>query len=128
MFTHYITRQYKDSSGATVGAISTLQGPFENNYDGTVAAGASALLINWAALRASMVSLLLFANVAMTIKTNSSSAPQDTIVLVANQVIVWDPIHDGIGECPFSGDVSALYLYNSGAADGTLKIRSIRSA
>lgn len=68
-----------------------------------------------------LVSLLLSSDVAMTLETNSGSAPDDTINLAANQPLEW---HDDMPYAnPFTADVTALYVTNT--AVGTLKIRAL---
>ena len=65
--------------------------------------------------------LALFAivsTVAMTVKTNSSSSPQETLTLTANKPIVWGST---MPDDPISGDVSALYVTNSSGSAGTIK-------
>lgn len=56
---------------------------------------------------------------AITIKTNSSGSPQETFTLAANEFICWD-VDDPTAECPFAGDVTALYITLASGADATL--------
>ena len=62
---------------------------------------------------------------AISIKTNSTSAPQDTFSLVATQVKIWTLATDLIAACPFAGDVTAIYITNSSGATANIKIRAI---
>jgi len=60
---------------------------------------------------------VLFATADVTIKTNSSSEPDDTINLSANRDLSWIT---GQGNCPFTVDVTKLYV--TCANGGTLKV------
>lgn len=68
--------------------------------------------------------LWIMADVAMTVETNSGSAPDDTLTLVANEPIVW---WDGCGwPCPLGTDVAAFYITNTTA--GNLKAHFVLDA
>lgn len=65
--------------------------------------------------------LYISSDVAMTVKTNSSGSPDQTITLTANTPVIW---YTGIGAtCPITTDVTKLYVTNTTA--GTLKVRSL---
>lgn len=58
---------------------------------------------------------------AVTLKTNSSSSPQETIALAADKPLVYIP---GLGlTAPFSGDVTSIYLSNSSGAAAVVTIK-----
>jgi hypothetical protein len=50
---------------------------------------------------------------ALTLKTNNSGSPTDTLNLVVGSPIIWFP--GGAIANPFTGDVSSLYLTNTTA-------------
>jgi hypothetical protein len=120
---HKITRTYNDTSNVTIQQIETVTADTETNYDKTLATGTNEAL-NLKFTQANLQSLCLSASTATTLYTNnpSGSSPQDTIVLVAGQVLTWSLATDGIGKCPFSGNVTNVYVTN--AASTALKIRS----
>lgn len=65
---------------------------------------------------AKVVSIL--ADQALTIKTNSSGAPQETITLIANRPTIWQ-----VGDAAlFAGDVSSIFVTNASGSDTDLKI------
>lgn len=80
------------------------------------------LAIPTASGRLQMVALI--ATSALTIKTNSSGSPTDTITLTANNALVW--VRGG-GTQPFQAtpDVSAFYLSNTDATAGTLTVIAV---
>lgn len=69
------------------------------------------------------VGLFVSAGATVTIKTNSTSSPQDTIVLTNGQVLVWTLATDLIAKCPFAGNVTAIYVSNAGSGAVTFSIR-----
>lgn len=70
-----------------------------------------------------LVMLAILTTVAMTIKTNSSGAPVDTVVTVANVMVLYTgaPTVNPFG----SGDVTSLFVSNASGSSGTLNIRSL---
>lgn len=69
--------------------------------------------------------LAIRSDVAVTIRTNSASAPDNTISLAANESFLW-PIGDGAlkdttGEL-ITSDLTSLHVTNAGAAAGTLRV------
>lgn len=70
--------------------------------------------------------LVLMATVAMTLKTNSSGSPADTIALSANVPLVYSG--DAAETNPLGTDVTALYLTNASGTDGTFHMKAIFDA
>ena len=60
---------------------------------------------------------------ALTVKTNSSGAPDQTIALASGVPYVWVAT-SGI-TCPITTDITALYITNASGATVTRKIRSL---
>jgi|ERR1035438_5623824 hypothetical protein len=80
----------------------------------------------WNLKRADVQAICITAVAALTILTNSSSAPTDTINLVAGQCLVWTLQTDAIGDLPFSADVTAgIFVANNSGAASQLDIRAI---
>ena len=65
-------------------------------------------------------------DVAMTVETNSSSAPDETLVLVAGEPYIWWT------GCLFTNllatDITALYLTNASGAAGTFELEVVYDA
>ncbi len=127
MFTHTIVKQYRDSSGNIIGGTESATNNTEINFDDVVTAGTTDKECVWAITRANLKAVCLWADKAVTICTNAAStgAPQETIPLAANQAIIWNLATDLIGKCPFSADVTKLYISNAGASDANVKVRSL---
>jgi len=123
-FTHTIARTYNDGI-SNIGGLESVSNDTVISFDGSIAAPTTNGLISLAFTQANLKSLCLFCDRALTIKTNSSGSPQETITLVAGQALVWSLAHDLIATCPFSDDVTALYVTLASGAAATFKVRAI---
>jgi hypothetical protein len=121
MFNHQITSTYATDEGNAVAAVSKYTGTTEVAYDGTVAATTDLVEVDIAWLHANVHSLLLYSSQALTIKTNNSTTPIQTLVLAAGQALVWGADH--LEACPVTADVTKLFLSNDTANIATVKIR-----
>lgn len=85
----------------------------------TVPEGATAFHITPLAIDVSQLKMLhLLATAAMTIETNDSGSPDDTLTLDANKPLLW---YEGCGmDCPLTADVADIYV--ASVAGGTLTI------
>jgi hypothetical protein len=63
--------------------------------------------------------MVLYSTQDLTIKTNSSGSPTDTITLTANGARVWA---GGESSCPFSADVTKIYVTNATGSAATVTI------
>jgi hypothetical protein len=124
---HTVTRMYGDTSSNVSSQVEKVIDDTEHNFDGQVAAAGTNVLITFALTRASLKSLLLYSDQAVTIYTNnpSGSSPQDTILLVAGQAKVWTLQTDLLSACPFSGNITALYITNPGGSVANIKVRAM---
>jgi hypothetical protein len=126
--THTITRAYRDSSGNSITSTENITDDSENDLDIQIAVSTTNELINWNAIRADLKSLSISCDQALTIKTNSSGSPTDTITLSAGQNIIWSYQTDGLSHCPFSADITTgIYVTNpSSTLVANFKIRAIQ--
>lgn len=101
---------YTQAPGAQVVSTSiTLTANSQQNTDLLVNAN-SEVRANVSIIKADIQSLLLFCDQSITLKTNSSSAPQDTLNVQANVPYVWTVNTASIFACPFSNNVSAIFV------------------
>lgn len=127
-FTHTISRSYQDVSGKPIGFTEFVTDDSEiPSFDGQVAAAGTNVQIHIAFTKANLKSVLLKSDQAVTIYTNdlSSGSPQDSIALTAGQAKIWTLQTDGSGACPFSGNVTTMYVTNPGGVVANLQIRGI---
>ena len=121
MFNHSITSTYATDEGNAISVKAAYTGTAEVGYDGTVAANTDLVEVDIAWLHANVHSLLIYSSQALTIKTNVSGSPVQTLVLTAGQVIAWG--NDHLEANPVTADVTKLFLSNDTANIATVKIR-----
>lgn len=124
-FAHTIIHAYRDSSGTTITGTESVSADTEINFDGSVAGEATDYEVDWAVTRANLKSVGIFSDKSITIKTNSSSSPAETISIAAGQQRIWSLATDLIGLCPFSTNVTKLYITNSTAGAASVKVRAL---
>ena len=93
----------------------------ESGIDDTVASMATNMEYDLPIVVAAVHCLLMWSSEAVTVLTNSSSVPQDTIHLVANKPLVWDT--DMVFAIPFVGNVTKLFVSNAGSFPASFKVR-----
>lgn len=120
-FTHRVGVSYASADGSIAGVTSTYQGDAEGGFDGTVPGTTTNMEVDVSFQHDDIVALCLYSTKALTIKTNSSSAPDDTITLAAGVPLIWSTGDRGTN--PFTDPVTKLFLTNAGAAEATVKLR-----
>lgn len=102
-------------------------GTGEATVDEVITAGGTNVQVNVAIAYPTLKSLYIVSSQAATLKTNSSSAPDNTITLIAAQPYWW---HDTIGTAnPLTVNVTKIYVTNgSGTSDATLKLVALVDA
>lgn len=97
----------------------------ENNLSEVVADQETDKAINWSADVSSMKSLMIHTTRDVTIKTNSSSTPDQTFTLKANQPLVWSANSPAVN--PLTADVTGgLFVTNSSGEDAKLTIKMLQ--
>ena len=114
--------------GIVVGGISltkgeTCTGSLQLRLDETIATGQTAFEINIAIDISAVKGIFIMSTKNITVKTNSSGSPTDTITLLANQPYLWSPEDDA--DIIFTGDVTKLYVANASGASATLTLEGV---
>lgn len=126
VFTHSITTGYKSDEGSITSVIKSFTGDSETGIEDNLAVGATNKHYALAVTIAQIVAMVLFASTSMTVKTNSSTTPQETINVGAGQQVVWT--NDGsLGAIPFAGNLTGFYVTNNDAKVGNFKFRALLS-
>lgn len=71
-----------------------------------------------------LASLVVKADRAVTVKTNSSSSPQETWNLEAGRPLIW---FSGTGTAPIAGDLTGLFITNTSGGTATVEFMAGRS-
>jgi len=122
-FTHTTGITYKSDAGTITSTTEVFTGDGEADYDGIIPAGAVNLEIDVPVTVANIRSMVLFAATLMTVKTNSTSAPDDTLNINAGTQIVWNTNHSE--PCPLTVNVVKFYVSNPGSVAGAFKFRAL---
>lgn len=96
------------------------------HVDESIADATTDQLVSCAFTLAQLKVFALISTRALTVKTNSSSVPQETLSIAANSPFLYIP-GSGVAS-PFAGDVTALYVSNASGGAATLKIRGLVDA
>lgn len=122
----YRTTWTRNSTGEAISVTNDVTNEGEKNIDRTIATGTTNLQIDLAFVRSRLKSILILSNVDVTLKTNSSGSPDDTIALTANNPLIYRS--DGYLAVPFSADVTTIYVTNSSGQNSNLQIRVLEDA
>lgn len=110
--TYVITQTFKIGNNTTAYSKTiTCDGGY--TYDGTLAANQTNALIACAIDVSQLQALYIYADADVTLKTNSSGAPVDTLSIDGGNPLVW--VKDSGVTCPLTADVTALYATNTTA-------------
>ena len=123
--THSLTRGWLGQNGNPVTpAAQLLTGSEELNLDFTLSANTTNQQISLAFTKTLLQSIFIYsATQNITLKTNSSSAPQETLTITAGIPAVWS-VNDGFVN-PFAGNVTTAYVTNATATDTAVSIRCL---
>jgi hypothetical protein len=121
--THTFTNTWQgDGGGKSLSASVPVVGAGENNKGPTVVNnGATNQLLAITQVVANMKGLWLLSNADLTIKTNSTSSPGNTINLKAGQPYIW--YAGAYWSNPFTVDITAWYLTNASGQQARLDTR-----
>lgn len=119
-FTHTLTYRVA-SAGETITKLIESSAGSEQNLSEAIPANQTNLLVVYSLDVSACESFYLFATQNMTIKTNNSGSPDDTIVLRANEPYQWHT--NAYDAFLLTADVTALYVTNTTAGD--LQIRAL---
>ena len=123
MFNHTIIDSYTDDAGAVFNAANKFTGQTEAAYDGTIAANATnfAIALAWPVTGAQ--SLCIYSDTNLTVLTNSTTTPGNTINLLANVPVEWGT---GMGATnPITVAVTQLFVTNATANPAKFKVRAL---
>jgi hypothetical protein len=120
--THRYSTTVRSNAGTVTTASYTVEGTHEYNLEIEDKAIGTDTAQDFTADVSTIVSMAIVSTTAMTLETNSSSAPADTLTLVANKPLIWNTeiLATTGATCPLTVDVTSLFITN--AAEGDLSI------
>lgn len=108
------------TNAQTVSNTQSVTGDDQTNISTTIANGATNQEIVLGIDISLAKAVIIRSTQVLTIKTNSSSTPDDTITTVANIAKKW--IDGGYDSIFLSADVTKIFVSNASGADATLQI------
>jgi hypothetical protein len=123
MPTHNINVTWSRGSESIENDVS-LTADAESGGDFAIPSGSVDLEINLDYDISELECFVMVADQALTVKTNSTGAPDDTIALLANTPII-QYTGDGRAAGIFDTDITKLYVTNASGSSATLKIRAL---
>jgi len=91
-----------------------------------IADGQTAKQINIAIDVSALKSIVIKSDQNITIKTNSSGSPDDTLTIEANKEYSWN--EDSLDTCQLGTDVTTIFIANASGSEATLTIDAIQDA
>jgi hypothetical protein len=119
--THNLTRTVKTNSEAIITGQWSEVANSEVNVDVTIAASQTNSPVTCAFVLANVKSLFILSSQAVTLKTNSTSSPGNTISLKAGIPLEWTN-SAGYYSIPFAADVTILYITTTIATRLQIKV------
>ena len=120
-FVDTISVTYSGNGKSVSSKLGTYSGAKDAGIATVIPAGSVNFQVVLAFPVAGIQSMVIDASANVTIKTNSTTAPGDTISLNANYGIFWGI--GGLPARPLSVDVTSFYVSNPGAVDCTFNVR-----
>lgn len=118
--THTITRSYNDGTRVLSGTVTETAGQ-ANNIDESIPI-ATNTQVAFAFTKTKLMSICILSDQDVTIKTNSTGSPAETLTILANKPWMWDE-GDAYFANPFSTNVTTIYV--TSAAIARLQIASL---
>jgi hypothetical protein len=123
--THSLTLNWSSGTTTLLGTV-TISTEVENNVSVSVPASTTNQQAALAFTVADVEMVYMISDVTVTLKTNSSGSPQETITLTAAKPVIW---YTGCGlTIPFAGNVTTIYLTNATAGAAAVNIRILKQA
>ncbi len=120
-YNHNISLTFKSSSGKNISAAIGVNSSEELNVSLPIPANSAAYQINVAIpVLARLNDFVILCDQNITVKTNSSSSPANTFVIVANVPFYWT-VTSGVAN-PVTSVVTTMFIVNAGSVIANLDI------
>ncbi len=129
-FTHAMTSQVTVGNRTLKGTVSPSAGN-NNSIDESIPDSSTDLLVNATVDITALQSFYMISDQDVTVETNNGGTPQETIVLKANDPLMWRKAGnqlDGVDypKNPFLADVTAFFITNASGAPAQLKMEILQ--
>jgi hypothetical protein len=124
-FTHTLGRTYKTDAGTIASTTDTYSGNAENDLSVSVVGPVTNEEHDLQVAVGDIVSLVIYSDHAVTIKTNSTGSPGNTITTIGKVMIAWNT--DSHEAKPLTTDVSKLFITNANTNTAKVDIRVLES-
>lgn len=117
MYTHKVTVSMTTPGGQVAGSESVYIAGRENNLDEDIPISTD-LAVAFACIVAKVKTFFIKADQNMTVKTNSSGSPANTLTLIANKPYLWHS--DSLDTFKLTVNVTGLFITNTVAGKLTI--------
>ena len=124
-FTGSITTRFVGPTGTVENTVSKSSSA-SISVDETIANGQTAFQINVAIDVSAVKAFYICADQNVTVKTNSSGSPDDTLNLIANEPYAWH--NTSLSAFLLDTDVTAIFVANASGSAAALTLRVIQDA
>lgn len=122
--THTITYGWSGGSGPSISQAVNLTGSEELNFSFSLAGNTTNQQEALAFTKTLLQSIFIYSDTQdITIKTNSTGSPQDTITVLAGDPFVWQA-DSGITN-PFGGNVTTAYFTNAAGTATNVVVKTL---
>lgn len=120
MPSHILTLSWtRESESITQRSTTTADG--EKNIDVALTASVANKQVNLTLTVANLKSVYIQTDVEITLKTNSSGTPDQTLTIEPGTPLIWNETM--ASACPIEDNITAFYITNTEATAGTAKLR-----
>lgn len=124
--THRIVDTYSAGGRSSGGNTREYSGSQETYFEESIANGGTDVVVAFTLDVSACKSFFIISDKDITLETNSGSAADDTIALLANRPYQWDT--ESYDSFLLGTDVTALYFTNSSGAAATVKCHALTDA
>lgn len=123
--THNVTVSWTENNAGLLQQAVSLTGQLEQNLTFSLAGSTTNELHALAFTTTKLQLFLCISDQDITLKTNSSGSPQDTITIKAGIPFIW---YANMGiTVPFAGNVTASYWTNAGSTAANVQVKCLET-
>lgn len=117
--------------GASISKSVTRTANNNNSFTEAIADAGTDVFVNATVDVSALQSVVITSDQQITLETNDGTTPQETIVLKANEPLVWMKSGNQLAGAdypaiPFSADVTAMYFTNASGSTANVRIEILQ--